>query len=192
MTKQTEQQQQAAEAADAMSEEIREITAGGKTYKVRRLETRQIWPTLRAGLPIIEGLVGLLGIGEQSPAAGSPLGSGSAPTGQSLDPPKEPGALEKLVGPEVAGFITLMAEHGERVTEIIAIGVDEKVSTIGKLEPQESYALLRALIEVNRDFFSRRVAPLLKLPAGGGESLLSGAIGRALRATGAGETPSSS
>ena len=72
---------QNAEAVEALAPETRQVTAGGKTYTVRRLETRQVWPTLRAGLPIIEGLVALIGPTASSPAAGSPLGSSSRSAG---------------------------------------------------------------------------------------------------------------
>lgn len=181
---------QNAEAVEALAPETRQVTAGGKNYTVRRLETRQVWPTLRAGLPIIEGLVALIGPTASSPAAGSPLGSSSRSAGQ--PPDAKPSALANLVGAEVASFLEIMAEHGERITEIVAIGLDEKVSTVGKFEPQETYLVLKALIEVNRDFFSHRVAPLLGLQAGQPvRSALAGAVGEAVRTIGAGPTPSS-
>ena len=51
---------------------------------------------------------------------------------------------------------------------------------------------IKALIEVNRDFFSHRVAPLLGLQAGQPvRSALAGAVGEAVRTIGAGPTPSS-
>ena len=55
--------------------------------------------------------------------------------------------------------------------------------------------VLKALIEVNRDFFTSRVAPLLGLQQGQPiQSALAGAVGQALKSAtiGAGETPSSS
>ncbi len=180
-----------AEAADALAPEPRQVEAGGKVYEVKRLETRQVWPTLRAGLPIIEGLVALAGSPASSPAADSPLGSSSRPAGQPLD--AKPSALANFLGAEIASFLEIMAEHGERITEIVAIGLDEKVSTVGKFEPQETYLVLKALIEVNRDFFTNRVAPLLGLQAGQPvQSALAGAVGQAVRSIGAGQTPSSS
>lgn len=183
--------QQNAEAVEALAPETRQITAGGKTYEVKRLETRQVWPTLRAGLPIIEGLVALVGQKASSPAADSPLGSSSQPAGQPPDVPLT--ALERLVGPEIAQFLGIMAEHGERITEIVAIGLDEKVSTVGKFEPQETYLALKALIEVNRDFFTNRVVPLLGLQPGQPvRGALAGAVGEAMRTFGDGPTPSSS
>lgn len=188
----TDSKQQNAEAAEALAPETRQVTAGGKSYEIKRLETRQVWPTLRAGLPIIEGLVSLVGPPASSPAADSPLGSSSRRSGQPPDAPK-PSALANLVGAEVAQFLEIMAEHGERITEIVAIGLDEKVGTVGKFEPQETYLVLKALIEVNKDFFTNRVAPLLGLSAGQPVSgALAGAVGEAMRTIGAGPTPSSS
>lgn len=188
----TDSTQQNAEAVEALAPQTQQITAGGKTYEVKRLETRQVWPTLRAGLPIIEGLVALVGSPASSPAADSPLGSSSQRAGQPPDVSK-PSALASLVGPEVAQFLEIMAEHGERITEIVAIGLDEKVATVGKFEPQETYLALKALIEVNRDFFTHRVAPLLGLSPGQPVSgALAGAVGEAMRTIGAGPTPSSS
>lgn len=184
---------QNAEAVEALAPETRQITAGGKAYEVRRLETRQIWPILRCGLPIIEGLTALVGKAS-SPAADSPLGSSSQPGGQSPD--AKPSALASFLGAEIATFLQVMAEHGERITEVVAIALDEKVSTIGKWEPQETYLALKAIIEVNRDFFTHRVAPLLGLQPGGLErNALADAVQQATRAlgnSGAGETLSSS
>lgn len=186
-------EQQNAEAVTALAPESRKVEAGGKVYEVKRLETRQVWPTLRAGLPIIEGLVALAGSPASSPAADSPLGSSSRSAGQSPD--AKPSALAKLVGAEIATFLEIMAEHGERITEIVAIGLDETVGKVGKFEPQETYLVLKALVEVNRDFFTSRVAPLLGLQPGQPvQSALAGAVGQALKSAtiGAGETPSSS
>jgi hypothetical protein len=188
--KQQSNSKQNAEAVEALAPETRQVEAGGKVYEIRRLETRQVWPTLRAGLPILEGLVALTGSPASSPAADSPPGQQQPAGGQ----PPEASNLAKLLGPEIASFLELMAQHGERITEIVAIGLDEKVSTVGKFEPQETYLVLKALIEVNRDFFSHRVAPLLGLKAGQPiQSALAGAVGQALRSatTGDGATPSS-
>lgn len=183
-------QSQNAEAVDALAPETRQVEAGGKVYEVKRLETRQVWPTLRAGLPIIEGLVALTGSPASSPAADSPLGSSSRPAGQ--PPDAKPSALQSFLGAEIAAFLEIMAEHGERITEIVAIGLDVPVSTVGKFEPQETYLVLKALIEVNRDFFTSRVAPLLGLQAGQPvQNALAGAVGQAVRSIGAGQTPSS-
>lgn len=188
--------QQNAEAVEALAPLTRTITGAGKQYEVKRLETRQIWPTLRAGLPIIEGLVGLVGPATASPAADSPLGSspqgGQPPVSSTTATDDQASNLTKLVGPEVTGFLQMMAEHGEKITEIVAIGLDEKVSTVGRFEPHETYFALKALIEVNRDFFTQRVAPLLGLAPGQPVAgALAGAVGQALRTIGDGPTPSS-
>lgn len=192
---QTEAQRQNEEAADVFAPATRQVKVGSIIYEAKRLETRQVWPTLRAALPIFGALVALVGPAGSSPAADSPLGSSNQPDGQRPDSPVEPSAIAKLLGPEVALMLEVMAEHGERITEIVAIGYDVKVSTVGAWEPQDTYLALKALIEVNKDFFTSRVAPLLGLKEGQPVSnALAGAVGQAVRGmqeVGAGQTPSS-
>lgn len=182
------------EAVEVLAPESRQVEAGGKKYEAKRLETRQIWPTLRAGLPIFGALVALVGPTGSSPAADSPLGSSSQPDGPRPD--SQPDALATLLGGEIAMMLNVLAEHGERITEIVAIGYDVPVSTVGKWEPQETYLALKALISVNKDFFTHRVAPLLGLKEGQPvANALAGAVGQAVKGMqdiGAGATPSSS
>jgi hypothetical protein len=170
-----------AEAASVLAPATRPITGNGKHYEVRRLETRQIWPILRAGLPILEGLSRMVAPAS-SPAVDSPQSDGGRPPGPALD--STPG-ITKLVGSDAAAFLRTMAEHGDRVTEILAIALDTTIKEVGRFEPQETYLALKAVIEVNRDFFTHRVAPMLGLDtAGMGESALAGAVSRALGASG--------
>lgn len=187
--------QQAQEAVDAMAPITRTITGGGKEYQVQRLETRQVWPILRCGLPIIEGLTGLVGKQASSPAnASPPLGAGANAAGQ---PPNDhkPSAIEQLVGVEIAQFLQIMADHGEHITEIVAVALDETIAKVGRFEPQETYLAIKAIVEVNRDFFSTRVAPILGLEAGSPtRNALAGAVAQATKAMqtpGDGETHSS-
>lgn len=188
---------QAAEAAAALAPAAtREITGNGKKYLVRRLVTRQIWPILRAGLPIIEGLVGLVGPLPPAAEPGPPLAAVSAASGpaagQPSDVPAKP--LDALLGGQIASFLRLMAEHGDRITEVVAIALDETTRKVGEFEPQEIYLALQAIIRTNTDFFTDRVAPLLGLDPSLVSALAAqdGAVGSALRTLGAGETPASS
>lgn len=180
---------QAAEAAEAMAPTTREVTAGGKKYTVKRLVTRQIWPILKIGLPIIEGLVALAGPAVPSPAtAGPPLADSGGDKAQPL------GALDQLIGRELAAFMRLMANEGERITELVAIALDETTRKVGDFEPQETFLMAKAIVEVNRDFFTHRVAPLLGLDLGAitEAGALGGALGSAFQKLGAGQTPASS
>lgn len=192
--------QQAAEAASALAPAAtREITGNGKKYVVKRLVTRQIWPILRAGLPIIEGLVGLVGPLKPGAEPGPPLADVSAAsepaTGQPSDVPAAPtNPMDALLGAEIAKFLRLMAEHGEKITEVVAIALDETTRKVGEFEPQEIYLALKAIVGTNTDFFTDRVAPMLGLDPGILSNLAGaeGAVGSALRNLGAGETPASS
>ena len=190
-------QQQNEEAVAVLAPESRTVEAGGKKYEAKRLETRQVWPTLRAGLPIFGALVALVGPLGSSPAADSPLGSSSQPDGPRPDSLTVPDPLAQMLGNEVAFLLKTFAEHGERITEILAIGYDVPVSTVGRWEPQEAYLAMKALIAVNRDFFTTRVAPLLGLKEGQPvANALAGAVGQAIKGmtpdSGDGATPSSS
>jgi hypothetical protein len=190
-------EQQNREAAEVLAPESRQVEAGGKSYEAKRLETRQVWPTLRAALPIFGALVALVGPTGSSPAADSPLGSSSQPDGPRPDSlPASQSPLAQMLGNEIATLLEVFAEHGERITEILAIGYDVPVSTVGRWEPQEAYLALKALIAVNKDFFTTRVAPLLGLQEGQPVSnALAGAVGQAVKSMqdiGAGATPSSS
>ena len=189
--------QQAAEAASALAPAAtREITGNGKKYTVKRLVTRQIWPILRAGLPIIEGLVGLVGPLPPAAEPGPPLADVSAASEPAADQPSDVPVkpLDALLGGQIAGFLRLMAEHGDRITEVVAIALDETTRKVGEFEPQEIYLALQAIIRTNTDFFTDRVAPLLGLDPSLVSALAAqdGAVGSALRTLGAGETPASS
>ena len=183
--------EQNAEAVAAFAPETRSFTGAGKEYTVRRLETRQIWPILRCGLPILEGLAGL--VGKASSPAETSQGSSASASQPPVTPPSSTPNLDALLGSELGLFTRIMAEHGERVTDIIACALDEKHSQVGRFEPQEMWLACKAIVEVNRDFFTRRVAPMLGLEPGGlTRSALAGAVSQALGSSGAGAIPSSS
>lgn len=176
-----------AEAVSALAPLTRQVTLAGKEYTVRRLETRQVWPILRGILPIIDGLAAL--VPKDSSVAGGPsLGAGPGAASQAAGVQLQ--GLAGLFGGEIATFMKTMADHGERVTEMIACALDCKVSEVGKAEIQETYFAARAIVEVNRDFFTQRVLPLLG-DSTLGESALAVGIRQSLVNIGAGETPSS-
>lgn len=163
------------------------ITINGNTvhYTVRPLQTRQIWPILRLGLPLIGSLGGILGVAPapaESPLVGKP-GLAQAPA-----------IIEQVVGPEISGLLMAMAEHGEKITEILAIALDEKLTIVSSFMPHDTFLALRAVYEVNRDFFQTHMAPQLGLNLGAmEESALGQAIKSHLHGTpGDGETQSSS
>lgn len=187
------QQTQHHEAVAAMAPLTQKITAtvDGQqlTFEVKRLETRQIWPILRLGLPLIEGLNHMLGLARKpvdSPLGGKPGGD------QALDP------LAEVAGSELAGLIRLMAEKGESISEIVAVALDAKLTTVLKFEPQDTFIALRSIYEVNKDFFQNHMAPQLGLDPGKLKAMFVGSDeepsseSQESSTSGAGETPSSS
>lgn len=175
----------AAEAAEALAPEPRTFTAGGKQYSVTPMRSKQLWPVLRAGLPIFDGLVRLAGL-KPAEAAGSPLGGSNTPAGQ----PAGASSMQTLLGPEISFVLELLAEHGERLEAIVAVAIGETVGKVGDFEPQELYTAVRVVTEVNRDFFTTKVLPML----GAAQTVPAVAAvlrGAEKRISGAGPTPSS-
>lgn len=92
-------------------------------------------------------------------------------------------AMDSLPDTNQAGFIDLLVDlvgtHGEELYEGVAICVGKDGAWIEKVELDEFVGLATLVFEVNRDFFARRLVPLL--------------AGRAESATpGDGPTPASS
>lgn len=57
--------------------------------------------------------------------------------------------------------LELLDEHGERVTEAVAVASQRSAEDVGDLELDDFIKLARAVIEVNLDFFVRRLLPAL-------------------------------
>lgn len=56
-----------------------------------------------------------------------------------------------------ADWLGLIADHGEAVIEACSIATEMKHEDLGGLPPDEFFALAEAVIEVNMDFFTRRL-----------------------------------
>lgn len=80
-------------------------------------------------------------------------------------------------------MLDLIEKHGERVFEAAAICIDKPADWVARGGIDEFVVLARKVIEVNRDFFVQKLAPLL-----GGRAA---AVAKAL-SNGGGPTPSSS
>lgn len=87
-------------------------------------------------------------------------------------------ALKKLPPDILAGVETgvvdfaAIAEHCDVFAEAVAIATDTKREQIGDLHPDALVALVGAVLEVNLDFFVRRLAPQLQALAAVGEQLV--------------------
>lgn len=93
-------------------------------------------------------------------------------------------AMDSLPDSNGLGFLDLlmdlMGTHGEELYEGVAICVGKEPAWIAKGNLDEFFVLAMVVFEVNRDFFVRRLAPLL------------GAGRKSPPASGSGPTPSSS
>lgn len=59
-------------------------------------------------------------------------------------------------------MLDLLAGHAEQAQHALAVAVDREPEFIGRGTADEVMALARAVYEVNRDFFGRAVAPMLR------------------------------
>lgn len=161
------------------------VEAGGKEYVIKPLVTRQIFLVLRNVEPIIDGLMQL--VGTVSPqAVGSPLG-GSA---DEADQPVNTLADDNRAMDDVRAYVKLIAEHGERIIELVAVALDIKISTAGNFQADETYNIVKAVIAVNKDFFMQRLAPIIGIGTSQPErNALANAVNQAIsRKDGDGET----
>lgn len=67
-------------------------------------------------------------------------------------------AAQALFGGDLAGAL---AVHGEALIESMAVATHEPAAWLGDLEADEFLRLVGEVVEVNADFFARRVTPAL-------------------------------
>ena len=95
--------------------------------------------------------------------------------------------LESLPGDNDGALLTLVMDmverHGEAAFEAVAVATGRDLAWIEGGDLAEFIALAKAVIEVNRDFFDRKLAPLLAGRAAGAVDA---------KSNGAGPTSSSS
>lgn len=63
---------------------------------------------------------------------------------------------------DAATLMAIFAEAGEDIIKLVSAIIKEPVEFVTELEMDESVELIQAIIEVNKDFFSKKVAPILK------------------------------
>lgn len=59
-------------------------------------------------------------------------------------------------------LLKLVSDHGEEISEIIRIACNKPAEWLGELELTDVLLLAAAVLEVNRDFFSQRLAPMIR------------------------------
>jgi len=121
--------------------------ADGTTITVRPITVGQLPRFVKAVRPAFGALVAL------APANSSPGAGGD----QGADPADAP--AEEPV--DIEGMLDVYAEHGEVLTEALCIVTGEPRARIEALGLDDALQLLRALWEVNRDFFVHRLVPML-------------------------------
>lgn len=72
-----------------------------------------------------------------------------------------PVANDLLLAIESGDFLTTIELHSDRVIEAVAVATGEAEEYIGELYPDDLVRLIRAVVEVNTDFFIRKLAPEL-------------------------------
>jgi hypothetical protein len=60
-----------------------------------------------------------------------------------------------------SAFLDLIADHGETIIAVCAVAVDRDAAWVDTGNVDELLALVIAIVEVNQDFFAKRVAPML-------------------------------
>jgi hypothetical protein len=112
-----------------------EVAYRGLTLVVKPLNIGKFPKFTRAVRPMFAALAGAIS---------------SDPSGN----PGEGGGLEI----NVSTIVDLVADHGESMIEAAAVATDKNQAWISEGSPGEFIALVRAIIEVNADFFAQAVA----------------------------------
>jgi hypothetical protein len=86
---------------------------------------------------------------------------------------------------ELSLLLTLIGDHGDGVFAAVALCIGRDEAWVREGDTAEFYELAKTILQVNRDFFIRRLAPLL----GGRAAELAKLM---QQASGAGQTPASS
>lgn len=69
-------------------------------------------------------------------------------------------ALQQLQSPPI-DWLTVLGEHGDELLGAVAIAIDRPRAWVDALAADEALVLVAKVIEVNADFFTRRVLPKL-------------------------------
>lgn len=109
-----------------------QVTVRGETITVGPLELRQIGPFTREIRYIVPGVMRALG------------------------------AADMTDGSFELAALDLLADSAEQVQHALAAAIDRDPEWIGRATADEVIVLAQAVYRVNRDFFGRKVAPLLK------------------------------
>jgi len=69
------------------------------------------------------------------------------------------GGLNGDFDTQAPDWLTLLETHGEAIIQAVAVATGQAPATIGRLPPDQTIALVQAILEENLDFFVRRLLP---------------------------------
>lgn len=117
------------------------VLTGGRTVTVKPITVGQLPRFVKAIRPAFGALVAL------APASSSPGDEGGQGAGNTdMDP---------------VAMLDLYAEHGQAINEAITICTGMTPDQVDAMDLEEALRVIQALWEVNRDFFTTRVLPML-------------------------------
>lgn len=125
---------------------VKQATFKGETLVVSALKVGQIPAFIRAVRPMFGALASLL--------PSIPLGDQEGE-----------GAELQIPDMSVMQLFELVADHGEELIEAVAVAIRKPAKEVAELDTPEFISLLRAVVEVNADFFVRLVAKEMAAPA---------------------------
>lgn len=64
---------------------------------------------------------------------------------------------------ELIDIVKLLSKHGEKISKIISIALNEELKTVGNFSLSDTYTCLKELININQDFFLKEMIPLIKV-----------------------------
>lgn len=130
-----------------------DVVVGNRTVTVRPLTLGKLPRFLRAVAPIVAALVG-------NTSASSPRDGGQG-SGELMAGPESPAIEFNLSELEL---LNVYMANGEAINLALTIATDVTAAEIEAMELDVAVRLIKALIEVNKDFFSQRLLPLLSPP----------------------------
>jgi hypothetical protein len=130
---------------ETLAPTTREVVVGERTITIRPVTLGKLPKLLATVEPIIGALVG--STSASSPQAGQGAG--------------DPDYLDVNLGE--LDLLRLYIAHGQRINDALPIVTDLTPAEVDKLELDKALELFKAMFEVNRDFFTQRVLPLLGL-----------------------------
>ena len=125
-----------------------DVTVAGQTITVKPLTFGQLPKATKLLQPVIKALR----------ASGA---IGANPTSDTEKPEGAPGKGDRLAIDFISSWVDTVAAGGEDLLALVGYAIDKPRDWFDALSMDDGVALVRAVVEVNGDFFGRRVLPML-------------------------------